>query len=121
MRVLLDWILGVVALVLSSLIGQALGFGIETDTGRPLHLFLAVAALALVNATIGRLARFVTLPLACLTFGIAWVVVNGLLFWWVGTWGLGLRVDGFLSGVVGSVLMSLTGGALRMLFREDER
>jgi putative membrane protein len=121
LRVLLDWILGVVALVLSSVIGKALGFGIEAETDKPLLLFVAVAALALVNATIGRIARMITLPLACLTFGIAWVALNGLLFWWVGSWGLGLKVDGFLSGVVGSLLMSLAGGALRMLFREDER
>ncbi|MER3466731.1 MAG: hypothetical protein C4340_06430, partial [Armatimonadota bacterium] len=82
---------------------------------KPLTLFIGVAVLGLVNSTIGRIAKMVTLPLACLTFGLAWVLINALLFWWVGTFGLGFKVGDFGAALVGSVLMSVVGGALRGL------
>lgn len=112
MALLIHWLVGAIALVISSLVAQALGFDLVVDTGRPLLLFIGVAVLGLVSATIGRVAKLITLPLACLTFGLAWVVVNALLFWWVGTLGLGFEVGDFWAAVVGSVLMSVVGGML---------
>ncbi len=113
MAILIHWLVGAIALVISSLVAQALGFDLVVDTGRPLMLFVGVAVLGLANATIGRVAKLITLPLACLSFGLAWVVVNALLFWWVGTLGLGFEVGDFWAAVVGSILMSVVGGLLR--------
>lgn len=118
---LIHWLVGAVALVISSLVAQRLNFDLVVHTDKPLLLLAGVAVLGLVNATIGRIARAVTLPLACLTFGLAWVVVNALLFWWVGTLGLGFQVGDFWAAVVGSVLMSFVGGVLRGLATPEER
>jgi putative membrane protein len=110
---LIHWLVGAIALVISSLVAKGLGFDLRVETDKPLLLLVGVVVLGLVNATIGRIARLITLPLACLTFGLAWVVINALLFWWVGTLGLGFKVGGFVDAVVGSVLMSVVGGLLR--------
>ena len=115
MALFLHWLVGAVALVISSLAARGLGLNLTVDVDKPLTLFIGVAVLGLVNSTIGRIAKMVTLPLACLTFGLAWVLINALLFWWVGTFGLGFKVGDFGAALVGSVLMSVVGGALRGL------
>lgn len=121
MVLLIHWLVGAVALVISSLIAQAIGLDLTVHTDKPLLLLVGVAVLGLVNATIGRIAKLITLPLACLTFGLAWVVLNALLFWWVGTLGLGFEVRDFWAAIVGSVLMSVVGGMLRGLATPEEK
>lgn len=113
MAILIHWLVGAIALVISSLVAQAIGFDLVVQTDKPLLLLAGVAVLGLLNATIGRIAKMITLPVACLTFGLAWVVINALLFWWVGTLGLGFEVRDFWAAVVGSILMSVVGGLLR--------
>lgn len=121
MVLLIHWLVGAVALVISSLIAQAIGLDLTVHTDKPLLLLVGVAVLGLVNATIGRIAKLITLPLACLTFGLAWVALNALLFWWVGTLGLGFEVRDFSAAIVGSVLMSVVGGILRGLATPEEK
>jgi putative membrane protein len=45
--------------------------------------FFAVIIMALVNALIRPIARLLTAPLNCLTFGILGIVVNAIMFWLV--------------------------------------
>ncbi|HWP31924.1 MAG TPA: phage holin family protein [Fimbriimonadales bacterium] len=120
MRILIYWIISVLSLIASVAIAKGIGLRIEADFDQPLRLFLATAVLGLINATIGNILRFVTLPLNCLTFGIAWIIVNALIFWWVGTMDLGYRVDDFLSALVGSILMSLILGMIGRYFEQPQ-
>lgn len=53
----------------------------------------------LVNSTLGRVVRFVSIPLRILTRGLFSIIINGFLIWVV-AWlsdllGFGLWVDGF--------------------------
>lgn len=83
-------------------------------------LFLAAGALAVLNATLGRLVKLIALPLNCLTLGLFSLVVNAAMLIVVGSLGLGLRVEGFLPALVGSVLISAVGSALGAFFEEKD-
>jgi putative membrane protein len=79
---------------------------------------VAALVLGIVNAILRPVLFLLTLPLQLLTLGLFTFVINGLLFWWVGHWGIGLEVMGFWSaffgaivlGIVSFVLSSLIGG-----------
>jgi putative membrane protein len=56
-----------------------------------------------------------TLPVTVLTLGLFIFVLNGLLFWMVGTWLEGFDVGGFWSGVIGALLFSIVSWLLSAL------
>jgi len=69
----------------------------------------------LVNTLIRPLLLLLTLPVTLLTLGLFIFVINGLLFWAVGSWLEGFRVDGFWAGVFGAIVYSLISWALSAL------
>lgn len=123
-KLLIRWIVLVVSIVVAAYITNLLPFtGFSVDTtlqGIPL-LFIGVAVLALVNATLGSLLKLLTLPLNCLTLGIFSLVINAAMLMLVGTLGLGFRVDGFVSAFVGSILMSVCSAVLGSFFKDEEK
>lgn len=117
MKFLLKWAVGAGALYLTVLAGKALGIrGLSLD-GAVGALF-SIAALTLVNTFLRPLINLLALPINCLTMGLFRFVINALLFWLVGTLGLGLTVDGFLPALFGSVALSLVSGLLDTLIVE---
>lgn len=120
MRFLIYWLISAVSLVASAYIAGALGFRVTVELNDPIRLMLGVLVLSLVNATIGRIAKFITLPLNCLTFGIVWLLINAALFLWVGQMKIGFTVGDFWSALVGSILMALVLGILRHLTEKHE-
>jgi len=88
-KLLLRWILAVIALVISSfLTSLVIPGGIilkVADVPQALGLFVAVVLLALINATLGKALKLLVLPLNCLTLGLVSVIINALLFWQVGS------------------------------------
>ena len=48
-----------------------------------------------------------TLPVTLLTLGLFIFVINGLLFWAVGSFVEGFHVSGFWSGVFGAIVYSV--------------
>ena len=56
-----------------------------------------------------------TLPVTLLTLGLFIFVINGLLFWWVGSFIDGFHVGGFWSGVFGAIVYSLISWLLASL------
>lgn len=93
---------------------------IEADSYGPVITLLLVALLfGLVNGTLGRIVRFVSIPLYILTFGLFALIVNGIMFavvaWVSGLAGFGLQVDGFWWGVLAALVMSLLSGILNSL------
>ncbi|MFO1308504.1 MAG: phage holin family protein [Burkholderiales bacterium] len=73
---------------------------------------LAALVLGLVNALIRPLAILLTLPATILTLGLFIFVINGLLFWWVGSFLEGFRVSGFWPGFFGAIVYSLISWAI---------
>jgi putative membrane protein len=69
----------------------------------------AIAALVfgLVNATIGPILTFFSLPLIFITLGIFWFVLNALLLTLVAFLVPGFRINGFTPALIGSVVLAL--------------
>ncbi len=73
---------------------------------------LAAFLLGLVNTLIRPLLLLLTLPVTLLTLGIFIFIINGLLFWFVGSILRDFIVDSFWHGVLGALLYSLFSWAL---------
>ena len=73
---------------------------------------IAAFFLGLVNTLIRPLLLLLTLPVTLLTLGLFIFVINGLLFWLVGSVLRGFVVDGFWYGVLGALLYSIFSWAL---------
>jgi putative membrane protein len=101
MRILLVWILNAVALWLVSVLLP----GVTLDN--EISAFIAAIVLGLVNAAIKPILIVLTLPVTVLTLGLFLFVLNGLLFWGVGSLWPGFHVDGFWWGVAGALVYSV--------------
>jgi len=122
MTILYRWILSAVALYVTVIAGQALKLPIYIDPGikAVVPAIIAVALLAIVNATIRPIVQLIALPVTCLTFGLFSLVINGLMFWLVGQFVPGFHVRGFLAPIFGSVVMGLLSGILNTLLISND-
>ena len=81
---------------------------------------VAALVLGLVNAVIRPILILLTLPATILTLGLFIFVINGLLFWLVGSFIQGFVVAGFWWGVLGAIVYSIFSMVLSALvFRRD--
>ncbi len=69
-------------------------------------LFVCII-LALVNTFIKPLIQIITLPVNILTLGLFSLVINALMLMLAGWIAPGFEVEGFLSALIGSLLLSL--------------
>ncbi|MCG9895224.1 MAG: phage holin family protein [Fimbriimonadaceae bacterium] len=123
-NLLIRWIVMVLALMVAAwATGLVFPGGFVTkagSAGEVVILFVSVVVLAGVNAVLGGLLKLMFLPLNCLTLGLFSLVINALVFWLVGSLGLGFQVEGFLPALVGSLLYSAANGVLG-IFVPDEK
>lgn len=101
MYLLLIWILNALALIAVANFVP----GIHVDGFA--SALIAAFFLGLVNTLIRPLLLLLTLPVTLITLGLFIFVINGLLFWFVGSVLRGFVVDGFWYGVSGAVLYSI--------------
>ena len=101
MYLLLIWILNALALIAVANFVP----GIHVDGFA--SALVAAFFLGLVNTLIRPLLLLLTLPVTLITLGLFIFVINGLLFWFVGSVLRGFVVDGFWYGVLGAVLYSI--------------
>jgi putative membrane protein len=119
MRLLLTWILNAIALLAVAYLLPAIHVADFTSA------LIAALILGLVNTLIRPLLILLTLPATLLTLGLFIFVINGLLFWFVGSILQGFRVDGFWVAVVGAIVYSVISWALASLLlpakKQDEK
>ena len=109
LRLLVVWLINAVALI-------AVAYLMPSITVSSFGAALVAAlVLGLVNAVVRPVLVLLTLPVTILTLGLFIFVLNGLLFWMVGTWLEGFHVAGFWPGVFGAILFSLVSWALSAL------
>jgi len=60
----------------------------------------------IINISIRPILILLTLPITLLTFGLFTIVINGLLFWFLGSFIKGFEVDGFIAGLMGALVLS---------------
>jgi putative membrane protein len=82
---------------------------------------VAAVVLGLVNAVIRPVLVLLTLPVTIITLGLFIFVINGLLFWFVGSFIQGFVVSGFWAGVFGAIVYSLISWALSSLVFEEKK
>jgi len=109
MRLLIHWLINALALF-------ALPYVFTSITVDSFTTALLVAVvLGLINTLIRPLLVVLTLPVTILTLGLFIFVINGLLFWAVGSFMPGFKVAGFWAGVFGAIVYSLISWALSAL------
>jgi len=109
MRLLLAWLINAFALLALPYVFTSI-----TIDSFPVALIVALV-LGLVNTLIRPVLVLLTLPVTILTLGLFIFVINGLLFWAVGSFVDSFHVGGFWSGVFGAIVFSLISWALSSL------
>ena len=111
----------------ASLICHALGLGFDVrvkDGGDAVKLLVGVVVLGLLNATLGRILKILTLPLRCLTLGLFSLVVNAAILWFAASLNLGFHVAsgvmGFAAAFVASLLIAFINGVLGVFLPDDK-
>jgi putative membrane protein len=82
-------------------------------------LVVAVLLLSFFNALLKPVLLLFTLPFIILTMGLGIVVINAILFLFVGNIVPGFTVDGFWSAVGGSIVLSVTSIIMNGLIRSS--
>ena len=109
MKLLLAWLINAVALVAVAYLVP----GITVDTF--VTALVAALILGLLNTFIRPLLVLFTLPATILTLGLFIFVINGLVFWFVGSYVSGFVVAGFWPGFFGAIGYSIVSWALSSL------
>jgi putative membrane protein len=78
---------------------------------------LAAFVLGIVNAILRPILVILTLPIQILTLGLFTLIINAALFYWVGQWGIGLVVDGFVPAFLGAIVLAIVSFILSSLLR----
>jgi putative membrane protein len=76
---------------------------------------IGALVLGFVNAVVRPLMVLLTLPFTILTFGLFLLVVNALMLWLVAALVPGIRVQGFGSALLGSLVLTLLNLAVELL------
>ena len=108
-RLLLAWVINAVALLALPYVFSGIHVASFTNA------MVAALVLGLINALIRPILILLTLPATILTLGLFIFVINGLLFWFVGSLDLGFTVDGFWTAVLGAVVFSVISWVLSAL------
>jgi len=115
LRLLLVWLINALALLTVAYVLP----GIQVaDFGSAM---IAALVLGLVNAVIRPILILLTLPATILTLGLFIFVINGLLFWFVGSTLQGFAVSGFWWGFFGAIVYSVVSWALSSVLLPERR
>jgi putative membrane protein len=109
LRLLTIWLLNALALLVLPYVipsVQVTSFG---------SALFAALVLGFINTLIRPVLVLLTLPVTLLTLGLFIFVINGLLFWFVGSFVHGFVVSGFWSGVFGAIVYSIVSWLLASL------
>ncbi len=115
MRILLVWLINTLALIAVAYLMPSISVANFTTA------LVAALIRGLVNAVIRPILILLTLPVTILTLGLFILVINGLLFWLVGSFIEGFVVRGFWAGLLGSILFSIVSWLLSALVLKGGR
>lgn len=111
MSLIMVWVLNALALLLVPYLIS----GVHTDNFYA--ALVAVLILGLVNTLVRPIFVLLTLPVTLLTLGLFLLVINALMFWFVGDILSGFRVDSFLSALLGSIVYSIASWLLSSMLQ----
>lgn len=114
MKLLLIWVLNALALLAVAYLVP--GIHVAGFTAA----LVAALVIGLVNMLIKPVLVLLTLPITVLTLGLFILVINGLLFYAVGSWLEGFEVNTFLAGMIGALLYSIFTWLLSALLIDNK-
>ncbi len=133
-KLLIRWIILAISVIAAAAVSHALNLGFEvsvvnTHTVKDfILLLLGVAVLSLLNATVGRILKFLTLPLSCITLGLFSLVVNAVVLEMAAALDLGFQhqsgqfgFTAFVAAFVASLLISFINGVLGVFLPDGEK
>ena len=111
MKIILNWILISVSVFVTTKI-------ISGIVVNPIWVALVVGAcLTLFNMFIKPIIKVLTLPLNILTLGLFSLVINSILFWYLGTFIKGFEVSTLVAAFVGAIVVSVINWLFSKVFR----
>lgn len=105
-------------LALGVVLATKLVNGISYDDGAT--LLVVVLLLGFFNAILKPLLLLFTLPFIVMTMGLGILLINALLFFWVGKLVDGFEVVGFWAATKGAIVLSLTNFVLSAALRSPK-
>jgi putative membrane protein len=113
MKLLLRWLAAAAAVAVAVWLLPGL-----TYDGRPTTLLVVALMLGLVNSLVRPLLKSMSCGLIVVTLGLFLLVINALMLY-LASWlsrglGYGFQVDGFLTAVIGSVIISVVSWGLSL-------
>jgi putative membrane protein len=117
LKLLLSWVVLAVAFYLTTRIVT----GIHVTGGAVGYLEVALI-FGLINAILGPILRFVSLPAIILTFGLFLLLVNGFLLWIVEQVSGTLHIDHFFwDAIFGALVLGIVSWVLNALLHGTEK
>ena len=111
-RMLIHWALSALCLLLVAHFVP--GFFVRSFT----TALIAAVVIGLVNGTIGAVLKLVTFPLAILTFGVFWLLINALMLKFAAIFVPGFEVRGLWPAFWGGIILSLLNMIVRQLLKK---
>ncbi|MCX6756050.1 MAG: phage holin family protein [Candidatus Nomurabacteria bacterium] len=113
MRIIAHWI------ILSIAVWATTRF-VDGVTIDPVWVAAVVGAcLTLFNMFLRPVINILTLPLNFATLGFFALVINGLIFWYLGTIIKGFHVEGFYAAFAGALVVSVLNWLITKVLRTD--
>jgi len=109
LHILVSWFVSALALWI---VAQIIP-GIELRSFRA--ALVATVVIALVNGTIGVILKFLAFPLTLVTLGLFLLLINAFLLKLASVFTPGFSVRGFLSALLGSVVLTILTSIMRDL------
>ncbi|HWB82846.1 MAG TPA: phage holin family protein [Bryobacteraceae bacterium] len=109
LHIIVSWLVSALALwIVAQIIPgiEVRGFG---------SALIATIVIAIVNDTVGWVLRILAFPLTLVTLGLFLLVINAFLLKLASLFTPGFRVRGFLSALIGSLVLTILTTILRHL------
>ncbi len=114
MKIILHWVILSASVFATTYIISGISLSPVLQTA-----LIVGAVLTLFNMFIKPIITILTLPLNIVTLGLFSLVVNGLLFWFLGAVIKGFSVSTFAAAFVGAILVSVINWILKKVFHFD--
>ena len=114
MKIILQWILISASVVATTFIISGITLSPFVSTA-----LIVGACLTLFNMFIKPILNILTLPINLVTLGLFSLVINGALFWYLGTFVKGFSVVSFADAFWGAIFVSVINWLLNKVFHFD--
>ena len=115
MRIILHWIIISASVIATTYIVSGISLSPVVWTA-----LVVGACLTLFNMFIKPVIKILTLPINLITLGLFSLVINGAVFWYMGTFITGFTVETFKAAFIGALLVSIINWILNKVFHFED-